>query len=631
MEITIDELKKEQNFSGSVDYGELMDERQQVRGNYYAEQYLLRKGEMQTDLQYWEYLEKLYLCIRELPSDIDEAAPHSFIPLVTPCVEGQVASMIDSNIEFRHISNNPAHQIHMRMLDAASDYYRDKTMHRQYFKDFARYYCLLGNQHVKVEWDSSSQTKSGHQGLPRISVPPMGSVLIDGRIKDTKDIQRAEYIIQEFPFQSIAWARKKYGDDKADAISNSYPTYIGAEAEQSIDDIKTFTLLEVWTRDNEQGNLQLIEMDTNGLILYESDPTKPVYENVDNEYPFGTARMIPRMGNFFGIGDGAILAEMQETVNKLVDELEIAARFSAQTRTYVDPDAKIDPNEVTSDPSKHILAKDPRGNIFVVPGTGINPIIQSMVQFFLVEAQKATRFHESMSGTQMNVSATATQINTQQAQGHVGIKDKKTDISTVMAWADMYALKLCMEFWDKPFWATVTGDSTAYIDMPMLRELPQVVPISFDEIENNMEQSRLSGSTENTMPKYMEAKDEDGSPIVSEIEFSTKVIIGESMPKGRTDVYNMLLGLAQMSVMGSDGQPKPLITADRLKELFEDLLGFKLQTDDEEMTGEMEGMMDTIGLNSINPIGNNETVQTPTNLQQTVPQMPGGDSRRVQI
>jgi hypothetical protein len=236
-----------------------------------------------------------------------------------------------------------------------------------------------------------------------------------------------------------------------------------------------------------------------------------------------------------------------------------------------------------------------------------------------------------MSGTQMNVSATATQINTQQAQGYVGIKDKKTDISEVMAWADMYALKLCIEFWDKGFWARVSDGNNIFIDMPQLREAPVLIPATGEAIQEDMEVARKSGVKNIEPLKYMEATGDDGKPLKTRADFMTKVIIGESMPKGRTDMYNILLGLAQMQVIGADGMPKPLISADRLKEMFEDVLGFKLETEDERMNGQSTLMMNAVGLNSINPIGNNETVQTPTNLQQTVPQMPQGDSRRVQI
>lgn len=630
MLIEIEEDKKDQKLS-AVDYDSLMSEKQKARGKYYAEQWLLRKGEIGEYVREWEALDKLYQCIRELPVGTDDCAPRSFIPLITPCIEGQVAAMTEANTEFRHITENPGHEVYMRMFDAASEYYRDKSMYRQHFKDFARYYDLLGNQFIKVEWDDSKKSKDAHDGLPRISVPPVYTVYVDGRIKDSKDLQSAEYIIQEFKFMSIAWARKEYGDEYADAITAGVTEYVGDDADQSIDDIKTFTLLEVWTRSNKQGNLQLIEMDTNGLILRESDPSKPFYEYVDNEYPFRMARMIPRMGSLYGIGDGALLREMQETVNKLVDEFEIACRFSAQARTYVDKGAQLDPDEMTSDPSMPVLCNDPQGNILTVPGAGLNPVVQSMIEFLLREAQKATRFHESMSGTQMNVSATATQINTQQAQGYVGIKDKKTDISEVMAWADMYALRLCLEFWDRGFWAKVSDGNSIFIDMPQLREAPVVIPATGEAIQEDMEIARQSGVKNIEPMKYMEAKDDDGKPLKTRADFMTKVIIGEAMPKGRTDMYNILLGLAQMQVIGADGMPKPLISADRLKDMFEDVLGFKLETEEEQMNGQSTLMMNALGLNAINPIGNNNTVQTPTNLQQTVPQMPQGDSRRVQI
>ena len=81
-----------------------------------------------------------------------------------------------------------------------------------------------------------------------------------------------------------------------------------------------------------------------------------------------------------------------------------------------------------------------------------------------------------MTGNQEGVSATATQINTQMAQGSVGIRDKKTDIAEVMAWADMYALKLCLEYWDKPFWASIGDTGSEYVDVETMVELPAAMP-----------------------------------------------------------------------------------------------------------------------------------------------------------
>jgi hypothetical protein len=239
-----------------------------------------------------------------------------------------------------------------------------------------------------------------------------------------------------------------------------------------------------------------------------------------------------------------------------------------------------------------------------------------------------------MTGNIQGSSATATQINTNQAQGSVGIKDKKTDIALVMEWADMYALKLCMQYWDRPFWASLSDTASEFVDMESINEVPSIVPRTgktmMEMLQNNIDASKSK------IPKFETATDEKGNAIMTQLEFSTSVVIGESVPKGRTDMYNILLGLAQMQVMGDDGMPKPLITAKRLTMLMEDVLGMKLRTEDEEkMEDESQGAMDGAIMNQINPIGNGNVVQTPTatpeNLQQTVPQMPSGDPRSVQI
>jgi hypothetical protein len=373
-------------------------------------------------------------------------------------------------------------------------------------------------------------------------------------------------------------------------------------------------------------------------VFEESDSSKPYYENVDNEYPFGIARMMPQLGCFYGFGDGKILMPMQETVNKLVDELELAARFSAQARTYIDPMAKVNTSEITSNPADLIYCKSPRENILTVPAPGVNSVIFNMIEFLLREAQKATRFHESMTGNQQGASATATQINSQLSQGSVGIKDKKSDISKVMGWADMYALNLCIEKWDKPFWAQLSSGYAEWIDMESLASVNATVPMTAKTskmVTDSFRGMDISGM-DMDIPNYEDAKDEDGEPIVDGINFTTEVIMGESIPKGATDMYNIWLGLSQMTVLNASGQPEPFVTPDRLRQAFEELLGTKLKTDKEEIKQSMpSSQMNAQGLNQMNPIGNGGTVQvptaTPSNLQQTVPQMPQGDSRKVSI
>lgn len=632
----IEQDKNEQNGSKQA-WADLMTPEQCKRGDYYSTQYFIRSAEIAKYKEEWDAITKLYECERE-PYEDDPDYPNSMIPIMLPTIEGQVASMMESKIDFRHITNTPSHRPYMMKYDAASEYYRKKTKFLQHFKDCTRGYEIYGNSWVYTDWqEGHSNRKSQPKGYPKVQSLGLDSVLVDGAIKDAKDIQEARYIIHVIGNVPIYDARKEYGDEYADALLAGYSPS-SDDDDVSYDDSTTFTLLHVWTRQNEYGNLQLIEMDINGLILRESDPKEPYYKYVDNEYPFAMIRMMPHFGKFYGFGDGKVLKPIQETINKLTDELELAARFSSQSHLFVDPDSRMAEGQITSNPADIIYAKQPRENILPVPAQGINPVIQQMIAYLMQVAQQATRFHDIMTGNQEGVSATATQINTQVVQGSVGIRDKKTDIAEVMAWADMYALKLCLEFWDKPFWASIGDTGSEYVDVETMIELPAAMPSGASALDQALDMIK-SGSEKIMPPKFDGIVDEDGNDVYVDADFETKVIIGEAMPRGRTDMYNILLGLSQIQILNKEtGAIEPLITPARMREAIEDILGMKLRTQDEELNEIKEEFIQQ-NLQQMNPIGQGDTIQTPQaqmqmtpeNLQQTVPQMPNGDSRRVQL
>jgi len=630
MKIEIPEDNKKQNLPQN--YAELMDEETVKRGQYYANRYVSRKAEINTHYEEWKELLDLYECERPQNNE-DPNYPCNFMSLITPTIEGQVASMMESEIDFRHVSNNPLQKQFMPKFDALSSYYRKKTHFKQYFKDFARFYNLLGNSFVLISWETAfGNSKSSPSGYPRITIPPIDSVLVDGKIKDSKDLQFAEYIIIETKNMPISWARKEFGDKYANAISTGT---MSEEGEYSVDDTDSFTYLEVWTRTNKDNNLQLIKMDTNGLIFSISDSSKPYYEHVNNEYPVGMARMIPNMGSLYGFGDGKILKKLQIYVNNLLDEIELAARFSSQSKIIVDPAGFMADGQLDSDPSKIAYCKDPNQNIRVLQAGGIDGIVMQSVQLSMSQAQEMVRFHDIMSGSSQGSSATATQINTQISQGHVGIKDKKTDISDVMAWADMYALKLCLEKLDRPFFVGMGGDASEYVDVQDFEKIQSVVPTTLEttmKIINDFNKNPNSGDIP-TVPKYEEAMNEDGSAIYTDIDFETTCVIGESVPKDRISMFNMLLSLSQTVLLNADQTKSPVITPEKFKEILEEILGFHLETDSErsESKQNKRQVFDINSQNSLNPVGNNGTVQTPnvvpSNLQSTVVQQASGDSR----
>lgn len=610
---------------------ELMTDEQVQRGQYYLNEYMQRSAEIAVNKPLWDRLSDLYACQREA-YEADPDYPNSFVPYLTPTIEGQVASIIEADIEFKHVSDNPSQQGLMVKFDAASDYIRRKNKFMLHFKDYARFYDLYGNCWLTVNWDKSIAKKKGQpNGIARLYVPPLLSVMIDGRIKDYKDLQYAEYIIHEIGFQSLEFARKEYGDEYAEALSLGGCRYDGTDPDVSIDDSKSFTLLHVWTRNNKQGNLQLIEMDTTGLILRESDPSKPYYANVDNEYPFWFGRMIPIIGQFYGHGDGTILKPIQETANNLMDEMELAARFSAQSKIAIDPKAQVSATQFTSNPADPIICKDPNNNIRILQAGGINNVVPLALEFLGQLSQSATRFSQAMTGNQQGVSATATQVTTQIAQGNVGIKDKKSDIAAAMEWADRYCLKLCIEKWDKPFWANVGTDYAEYVDPATMLKAPAIVPLTGDKMDEYLKM--LETNPDMKIPEYEEVYDDYDQLVMTDIDFETKVIMAPGIAKDSNSMYNRLLGLAQMTYIGEDGMTHYYLEPKRFAEMMEQLMGFKMTSESTPDMSLENAQQNGMALNQLNPIGNNSTVQVPTttpnNLMGTMPQMPNRDNRGV--
>jgi hypothetical protein len=117
------------------------------------------------------------------------------------------------------------------------------------------------------------------------------------------------------------------------------------------------------------------------------------------------------------------------------------------------------------------------------------------------------------------------------------------------------------------------------------------------------------------------------------------VFIGKGIARGKTDLYNILQGLAGTLLLNADGTQRGAITPKRWIELMEETLGMKLTSSEEEMEAMQppieQAQFDQSALTGLNPVGNNDVVQkpqqTPEGLMNNVPQMPGGDSRGLVI
>ena len=637
---TIYEDRNEQQSSKLSSWSELMTEKQRSRGRYYSDMYFRRKAELSsisTKFK-WDEIEKLYYCGRDAVSD-DPSFPNSFIPLITPCVEGQTAHMTTANAEFTFVSDNPAHEMYMRKLGAAFSYLQRQGKFMAHIKDAVRSYLLLGGCWITASWAKAyGRTGDKPDGYGKISALPIRSVLVDGRIKDYKDVQDAEYIIHEIGFVPISYIRDEYGDEYGDAVLAGYNEYQGSDPDVSVDDENSCMLLHVWTRNNPKGVLQLIEMDANGLILRESSDTEPVYKGVDNEYPFAFARGTPALGNFYGFGDGLILLPMQKTVNKLTDELELAARFSAQSKVLIDERSNIGIESLNSDPSEPIICNDPNNTIRVLQAKGVSPVVMQMIQYLLAQADRATRFADIMTGMKQTASETATSTQSRILQSSVGISDKKADITEIMKWGAKYVIKLCLEKWDAPYWFRMDSGSES-VDMGVIAQAPKAIPASPNTALSFMEKNPNAPKKNFPAFEYMET---NGDIELADLDFDVKVVIGNEMPRGKSELYNILLSLSQLALPDEQGVMRPVITLEKLKSEIEYLIGIKMDDFDSpvappEMLGQM-GMGG--GSSAINPVGSNGNIAQPqgsrvtplaSNLNSVIPGLANTDNRNMQV
>ena len=575
---------------------ELMTPEQIERVNFYLEKYTDGKSLMTERLEEWEEIEEAYKGNRTDVSENGVELNPVAVNVILAQVEGQVSSMMNNNITGTYRGIGYSDQQFAATAGIVGDFILKQNGAKQLVKQSARRYLKFGNAIAVVRWDAEAFNDFG---IPRIDMPKLGTIVIDDKIDDiVHDLQRADYIIEEVGSRSIIWARRKYGDEIADAI------VLGNNSQdfeyQDIDTDESFTYLRVWTKNNEYENLQLIEMSLCGILLSESEPNKPYYSNVFNQYPFFAAGLYKDEADSYYFGDGKVLLPMQKLINKLYDEIILAVKFASQGRTYVDPASRLNPVEFAqADPSIPIYVKNPNQMIRTERGQGLNEVVLSLVANILDKVQETTRFSALMTGNDTGRDMTATQAGIQMQQGITGIDDKKSDLSKMLGDALNYSLGLCMEYWNaaKAFRVADNDDEFEWIDTRQFKSIPEMIPSSSEFISNWSK----NNPDEKDKPKFMQLEydeeTEEGTSkkgATKQIELDVIVNIGEGLPNNKIALYNMVLSLAQVALPDEmTGQPRPLIGIKQFRQMVNNYLGIKIddEADDNQAMMQMQQQM----------------------------------------
>lgn len=559
---------------------DLMTEEEIKRCDFYINRYSELKSEKNTLEAEWIEIQNAFKSYRDDETSKDD----SFVNGITPNIEGQLASMTERNVKATIDGKGVSDESFAKVLEPVADAIFRENKIRRKLKDFGRKYLLYGNAYFIVDWDK----KLSIEGMPKIKVPLLPNVLIDDKIKNFDNIDEAEYVIEEIGSKSIIWARRKYGDELADLLTKGQEMGMGASSTHG--DTESFVFLKVWTKNNEQENLQLIEMSTTGILLNESNPSTPYYTKVNNKYPVFAIDLYPIENEIHGFGDGKLLLPIQKLINRLYDEIILAIKFSSQGRTYTDPNGRLNPTEFAeNDPSKPIIINNPSQFVKTERGVGINSVVFSVLEQLFAKVQEVTRFSALMTGQDAGGSMTATQSNIQMQQGNTGVTDKQTDISRVLSDVLEYALGLTIQFWnvEQAFRIANVEDDTkreyAWVNPKQFKNIPVIVP-STKEYKNNY----LAKNEDGKAPETMVLTDKDGKDITKNIELDVDVKIGEGMPNNKTAMYNMVLSLSQLQLMDTaTGQPRSLFTFSQVKEMMEEILGIRIKEDESGMSANM--------------------------------------------
>lgn len=588
---------------------ELNTEEQIARGNFYLDRYNALKSEMEEVKTQHEELEEMYMTEIE---EVDDS-PNACIPLIAPIVDGHVSSMTEQNIVSNAKGKRVSDHEFSRDAQLAIDLMLKENDIRQRLKDGIKRYILFGWCICAIDYNESAMDGIG---LATLRFPPIHSVLVDGNIKNMNDYQDAQYIIEEVGFQSLMWARKEYGDDIADMIqinnSNNYDN-----AGVSLDEQFSFMYLKVWHRNNPKGNLQLLEMDGTGFVLRESDPNKPYYKYTENRYPYEFCGLYQQEGVFARFGEGKRLKYLENLLNKLYNEVIYAVQYSSQGKKYIDFDkGQCDPEEVADpDPKKPVACIDPQQNVYVVQGTGINPIVFNLIQMIISEAQRISRFSALMTGNDTGGKITATQAGIQTQQGNTNISDKKSDISWMLSKAARQGLEIQMEKWKTgvDIFEDEKKEKKKWLDIRRLSKIPVLVPADENYIER--QEKNNPGLPRPEFMQYIASEDiekdgeviKKGTPISKKANFDIDISIGEGLPTNKIALYNIVLSLAQLQLIDeTTGQPKPLLGYSQVKKMIEDLVGLPIDDSLEEAKQGLQqyGMQQP----KINPINMNPNI-----------------------
>lgn len=540
------------------------------RIDFYRSAFENGNGEIVDKMKEWENIDVLYQQAR-----VEEKDPtvDARVNVILPNIEGQVSSMVNTAISGSYNPKGISDYKWASTAGAIGETILKENNIKQKVKTAGRKYLKFGHVFGKTVWDYKG---FDGMGIPKMKVLPLGTVVVDRKIKSIWDTEDGDYIIEEKGVETMMEAYDLYGDEIADAIQRGNMSITGIRLDESTADTEGYTKLEVWTRNNKYNNLQLLAMSSNGIPLEISNPKEPYYKFVNNKYPIRATGLYEVENEFYPFGDGKALMDIQLLINKIYDEIVLAMKYSSQGTTFASIRARLNIRKfIKRNPAEPVIVTNP-ALIKTERGAGIHEVVFRLLEQLFMKVQEVTRFSALMSGNAPSETMTATQAGIQMQQGTAGIDDKRSDLSTMFGEMLDYGIGMCMEFWTKgqAFRVVDDPDKFQWIDARELSRVPEMKPAETEYLKRYKKRN-----PNRTAPEFQifQTTDENGKKIDSTKRVGLDVIvsIGQGLPNNKITMYNLIIQLAQLQLIDENGQARSLMTFEQAQKMISDILGIK--------------------------------------------------------
>lgn len=484
--------------------------------------------------------------------------PASNTNVIHPFIEGQVALMVDENIEVNPRAQTPSEVEYIQSIKMMLDFVLENNKKVQIMDVDARRLLKYGTSILNVLYDPDWGNKFG---LPIIKSCNPSYIFPDPNIVDIYSTQEGKFLIETVT-KSIHWASMTFGEEKASLIVPGFDPYHGStfydENEYNSSEIQRmhYVHLLVWEKykddDSKKIKLRLIMMSGDGIELYNSEEKN--YEFCSNSFPYFFTPCYFREGTVWGKGDAENLLDQQEQINDLDDQLLMNARLTGNPQKWFDPSLVPD-GEMWSNGEGLILPAPDGAAGYFIPPSMPHYIVAKRNRIMDIDCPSITRFYPQMVGGRIKGVDTATEALSMQESGRSGVDQKKRLMAAT--WSDMmeYVLKMCIFHWDKEKYFTITGkEGFLEFNPSSLNSIP-VKKLADD----NFVKGFMAKNPKGKIPEYMLDTTSKGKPKTKKADVRVQVTMGTGLPKNKAFQYTAIKELYAMQLIDAETTKKLLV------------------------------------------------------------------------